>query len=154
MLYQDNPFASEEITPPFSDEWAAKRRVADAIKQLTEVLVTSSPDIEKMNAIAAELEDTAADFRKSPRIFGRSDWAASGEHGSFGQISHELNPLAAGATQSLHPSIAGSTAIRHSQSASVAGPMKGRLGVCMVASWLLFLINSLAWPRRWAASQA
>ena len=53
MRIQDNPFASEEITPPFSDEWAAKRRVADAIRQLTEVLVTSSPDIEKMHAIAA-----------------------------------------------------------------------------------------------------
>ena len=94
MLTQDNPFASEEITPPFSDEWAAKRRVADAIRQLTEVLVTSSPDIEKMHAIAEQLEVTALDFRKSPRILGRSDWAATGEHGSFGQVSHELNPMA------------------------------------------------------------
>lgn len=94
MFTQDNPFASEEITPPFSDEWAAKRRVADAIRQLTEVLVTSSPDIEKMHAIAEQLEITALDFRKSPRIFGRSDWAATGEHGSFGQVSHELNPMA------------------------------------------------------------
>ena len=94
MRIQDNPFASEEITPPFSDEWAAKRRVADAIRQLTEVLVTSSPDIEKMHAIAAQLEVTAVDFRTSPRIFGRSEWAATGEHGSFGQVSHELNPMA------------------------------------------------------------
>ena len=90
----ENPFASEDITPPYSDEWVAKRRVAEAIKQLTEVLVTSSPGIEKMHAIAEELETTAADFSESPRIYGRMDWAASGEHGSFGQVSHELNPMA------------------------------------------------------------
>lgn len=94
MQNENNPFASEEITPAFNDEWVAKRRVSDAIKQLTEVLVTSSPSIEKMHAIAAELEDTATQFGLSPRIFGRGDWAASGEHGSFGQVSHELNPMA------------------------------------------------------------
>jgi hypothetical protein len=93
-MNSDNPFASEDITPPFNDEWVAKRRVADAIKQLTEVLVTSSPSVEKMHAIADQLEATSEDFRKSPRIFGRSDWAQNGDHGSFGQVSHELNPMA------------------------------------------------------------
>jgi len=90
----DNPFAVEEITPPFSEEWSAKRRVADAIKQLTESLVTSSPGIATMHAIAEQLEITAAEFRESPRIFGRLDWSKSGMHGSFGQVSHELNPMA------------------------------------------------------------
>jgi hypothetical protein len=89
-----NPFASEEITPPFSEEWQAKRRVAAAIKHLTEVLVTSSPDVEQMHEIATKLEATAKEFSASPRIYGRVDWTISGEHGSFGQISHELNPLA------------------------------------------------------------
>lgn len=89
-----NPFESEEITPPFNDEWQAKRRVAKAIKQLTEVLVTSCPSIEKMHAIAHELEVTADNFAQSPRIYGRKDWAGAEEHGSFGQISHELNPMA------------------------------------------------------------
>ncbi|MDZ7785447.1 MAG: PaaI family thioesterase [Halioglobus sp.] len=93
-ILDQNPFASEEITPPYSDEWEAKRRVAEAIKQLTEVLVTSSPDSGKMHAIAAKLEQTARDFGQSPRIYGRYDWAMSGEHGNYGQISHELNPLA------------------------------------------------------------
>ncbi|CAA0078352.1 Uncharacterised protein [Halioglobus japonicus] len=94
MTDDNNPFASEDITPPFNDEWVAKRRVANAIKQLSEALVTSSPDIGTMNAIAEQLEVTAEEFRGSPRIYGRFDWAASGEHGSFGQISHELNPMA------------------------------------------------------------
>ena len=94
MHSENNPFASEDITPPINDEWVAKRRVSDAIKLLTEALVTSSPSIETMHAIAEQLELTAREFGQSPRIFGRADWAASGEHGSFGQISHELNPLA------------------------------------------------------------
>jgi hypothetical protein len=89
-----NPFATEEITPAFNDEWVAKRRVANAIKQLTEALVTSSPSINTMHAIAEQLEVTAEEFRGSPRIYGRFNWAASGEHGNFAQISHELNPLA------------------------------------------------------------
>ena len=91
---KDNPFYSEEITPAFNDEWVAKRRVADAIKQLTEVLVTSSPSVEKMHAIAEQLEVTAEDFSESPRIYGRDAWSEGGVHGSYGQISHELNPMA------------------------------------------------------------
>lgn len=94
MSIDTNPFASEEITPPFNNEWQAKRRVAATIKQLTEALVTSSPSVEEMHAIADKLEATAGDFRESTRIFGRRSWAETGEHGSYGQISHELNPLA------------------------------------------------------------
>ena len=90
----DDPFASEDITPPISEEWEAKRRVAEAIRDLTEVLVTSSPDVQKMHDIADQLEKSAADFSQSPRVYGRLDWIKTGEHGSFGQVSHELNPLA------------------------------------------------------------
>ena len=94
MAIHNNPFASEEITAPYSAEWEAKRSVADAIKKLSEVLVTSSPSVDEMHKIAEKLNTTAEDFRNSPRIYGRSRWAESGEHGSFGQISHELNPIA------------------------------------------------------------
>jgi hypothetical protein len=93
-MITNNPFSSEEITPPFNDEWVAKRRVAEAIRKLSEALVTSSPSIEEMHAIADKLEATGADFREAPRIFGRKSWAEAGEHGNYGQISHELNPLA------------------------------------------------------------
>lgn len=105
MLLQENPFASEEITPPFSEEWAAKRRVTRAIQQLTEMLVTSSPGIDEMHDIACKLESAAADFGASPRIHGRLKWAKSGEHGNFGQVSHELNPLA-GLSNPLAPPVA------------------------------------------------
>lgn len=94
MPENKNPFASEEITAPYSAEWEAKRRVAEAVRKLTEVLVTSSPGLEDMHGIAAELERTAADFAGTPRLYGRLEWIRAGEHGSFGQVSHELNPLA------------------------------------------------------------
>ena len=37
-----NPFESEEISPPYSDHWQAKRRLAQSLRDLTEVLVTST----------------------------------------------------------------------------------------------------------------
>ena len=104
MEFEFNPFASEEITPPYSEEWEAKRRVASAVKQLTETLVTSSPTIEQMQGIAEQLEATAEEFSHTPRIFGRLGWIETGEHGNFGQVSHELNALA-GLSNPLAPPV-------------------------------------------------
>jgi len=92
--HPDNPFASEEITPAYSAEWDARRRVAAAIRRLTEVLVSSTPPIPQLHAIADTLELTADNFAAQPRIYGRALFAGGGTHGSMGQISHELNPVA------------------------------------------------------------
>ena len=141
-MHTDNPFAVEEITPPFNDEWVAKRRVADAIKQLTGVLVTSSPSVEKMHAIAEQLEITAEEFSRSPRIFGRSDWAESGMHGSFGQVSHELNPMA-GWSNPIAPPVNSWRLLP----ASAAGPTRGPLAVSMADLSRQFLTSSWAWRK-------
>ncbi|MDJ0879764.1 MAG: PaaI family thioesterase [Halieaceae bacterium] len=89
-----NPFESEEITPPFSDHWEAKRRLAQAIRALSEVLVTSTPSIDDMNDIAERLELQARQFAKSPRIYGQWAFQADGNHGTRGEVNHELNALA------------------------------------------------------------
>lgn len=94
LEHPHNPFASEEITPAFSAEWEARRRVAAAIRRLTDVLVTSTPAIPELHAIAYTLERTADGFAAQPRIYGRARFAADGSHGSMGQVSHELNPVA------------------------------------------------------------
>jgi acyl-coenzyme A thioesterase PaaI-like protein len=104
MKQPGNPFASEEITAPFNDEWQAKRRVAQALKQLTEVLVTSTPPIAELHAIADSLEQTATRFATYPRLYGRTAFMEEGSHGSFGQLAHELNPLA-GLSNPLAPPI-------------------------------------------------
>jgi acyl-coenzyme A thioesterase PaaI-like protein len=88
-----DPFASEEITPPFSAEWDAKRRVGKALKAITEALVTSAPPVDDLHRMADELEKTAAQFSRYRRIYGREAYAQEGGHGAFGQVSHEINPL-------------------------------------------------------------
>lgn len=105
MLDQpDNPFASEEITPAYSAEWDARRRVAAALRRLTEVLVSSTPPIPDLHAIAGTLEQTADAFAAQPRLFGRAAFVREGTHGNFGQVGHELNPVA-GISNPLAPPI-------------------------------------------------
>lgn len=89
-----NPFASEDISPPFSEHWEAKRRLAQALRDLTEVLVTSTPSVEDMNDIAERLELQARQFAKSPRLYGQLDFHEDGNHGKRGEVNHELNALA------------------------------------------------------------
>ena len=89
-----NPFESEEITPPYSDHWDAKRRVAQAIRKLTDVLVTSTPPTDELHAIAEQLELQAEQFSKCKRLYGMLEFIQDGEHGTQGEVSHELNALA------------------------------------------------------------
>ena len=89
-----NPFESKEITPPFSDHWHAKRRVANAIRKLTDVLVTSTPPTDELHAIADKLEAQAEEFANCKRLYGMLEFIQDGEHGSHGEVGHELNALA------------------------------------------------------------
>ena len=86
-----NPFASKEISPPFSEHWEAKRRVAQAIRQLTDVLITSTPPTSELHDIAQKLEDQAEEFAKSKRLYGLMAFLKDGNHGDHGEINHELN---------------------------------------------------------------
>ena len=99
-----NPFESEEITPPFSQHWQAKRRLAQALRDLTNILVTSTPPIEDMNEIAERLELQAKQFAKEPRLYGQMGFQADGNHGKRGEVNHELNALA-GWSNPLSPGI-------------------------------------------------
>jgi acyl-coenzyme A thioesterase PaaI-like protein len=99
-----NPFESEEISPPYSEEWAARRRVAQALRDLTEVLVTSTPSIAELDEISERLELQARQFSKAPRLFGRLDFEEDGNHGSIGEVSHELNAIG-GRSNPLSPNL-------------------------------------------------
>lgn len=88
-----DPFASEEITPAISAEWEAKRRTARALRELTELLVSTAPAAEALHTIAEGLEHTARELSRLPRVLGRSAFAEAGGHGNFRQLAHELNPL-------------------------------------------------------------
>jgi len=93
MSKDSDPFSCEEEAPPFNDHWVAKRRVSNAIKKITELLMTSLPRSEELKLIAERLERDALSLEASPRIYGQLDWAKTGDSASFGKISYELNPL-------------------------------------------------------------
>ena len=99
-----NPFESAEITPPYSEHWQAKRRLAQALRDLTEVLLTSTPDVEEMNEIAERLELQARQFAKSERRYGITAFAEDGNHGGYGEVNHELNAVA-GLSNPLSPGL-------------------------------------------------
>ncbi len=99
-----NPFESEEITPPFSDHWDAKRRLAQAMRDLIEVVVTSTPEIEDMNEISERLELQARQLAKAPRLYGVLAFQEDGMHGAMGEVNHELNALA-GSSNPLAPNL-------------------------------------------------
>ncbi|MBT4522412.1 MAG: PaaI family thioesterase [Halieaceae bacterium] len=86
-----NPFASEEISPPYSDHWEAKRRVADAIRELSNVLLTSTPPTDRLHDIAAGLERQAQEFAQCERLYGVLAFIEDGNHGKHGEVNHELN---------------------------------------------------------------
>lgn len=99
-----NPFASDEITPAYSDHWEARRRVAQALRDLTDVLVTSTPPTEQLHAIADALETQAKSFSESERLYGMLAFTQNGNHGGFGEINHELNAVA-GMSNPLSPGL-------------------------------------------------
>ena len=88
-----NPFASEDVSPPFAPHWEARRRLAQAIRNLTELVVTTDPAIEEMGAVAAELEQQAERLRAAPRLYGRMAFQEDGLHGGLPEVSHELNAV-------------------------------------------------------------
>ncbi|MBM68416.1 MAG: thioesterase [Haliea sp.] len=88
-----SPFASEEVSPPFSPHWEAKRRAAEALRALTETLVTSDADTEGLNALAQRLERESAALGAQPRLYGLEAFIADGKHGGHGEVNHELNAL-------------------------------------------------------------
>lgn len=89
-----NPFVARDIPPAINAQWQARRRVAAAIKQLTETLVTSAPAIDLLDELATQLEAMASTLSQSPRLYGRVAFCQQASHGSFAQLGHELNALA------------------------------------------------------------
>ncbi|MDO8862839.1 PaaI family thioesterase [Haliea sp. E1-2-M8] len=88
-----NPFASEEISPPFSPHWEAKRRAAQALRELIEALITSDGTTADIDALAGQLEAQAATLAAGPRLHGLLAFLRDGKHGGHGEVNHELNAL-------------------------------------------------------------
>ncbi|CAH0991923.1 hypothetical protein SIN8267_02038 [Sinobacterium norvegicum] len=87
------PFDHEDLRPPIDDHWAAKRRLADATRQLINASVTCTGGTAELNAIAEAIEGQAAQLAALPRLYSRTSFEAAGGHGDMGAIAYELNPL-------------------------------------------------------------
>lgn len=92
------------IPPPSGEEWTAKRRLSLALRNFIEVVLTSTPKADALNQIAEKLEETTHLFAKTPRVYGRSEWATKGDFPSFAHVFHEINILT-GASNPFGPAI-------------------------------------------------
>lgn len=99
-----NPFASEELSPANSKEWEAKRALAQAIRELTEALVTCTAQADTLLAATSELRKHTSALTATPLLLGVKAFAEDGNHGSWGEITHELNGVA-GCSNPLSPGI-------------------------------------------------
>lgn len=88
-----NPFTSEEVSPPFSPHWEAKRRAAQALRELIDVLVTSDAPTAEIDALAELMEAQADALAARPRLRGLLAFLRDGKHGGHGEVNHELNAL-------------------------------------------------------------
>ncbi|ROS01912.1 thioesterase superfamily protein [Sinobacterium caligoides] len=89
------PFDSPDLYPPLNDEWAAKRKLADATRALIANLVTCTNDTEEILAISEVVQAQADKLASSRQILGRAEYEAQDEqrYGTLSTIAYELNPL-------------------------------------------------------------
>ena len=90
-----NPFYSPEVKEPLDDEWKAKRRLANEVRELIESLVTCTSDADTLNAVADQVKQQSEELKKGPRHFGRTAYyeAAPDKYRTFASLGYELNPL-------------------------------------------------------------
>jgi hypothetical protein len=86
-----NPFASEEVSPACSSEWEAKRRLARAVRELSELLVTSAGSEALLTHTSATVEALNRELAAAPRLYGLLSFIRSGEHGGYAEVNHEIN---------------------------------------------------------------
>jgi hypothetical protein len=90
-----DPFDTPDIKEPLNDEWAAKRRIADATRRLIEHLVTTTADKQLLDSVADKLNEQADELSKGTKLYGRMSFEAfeNGRHGTEDTLGYELNPL-------------------------------------------------------------
>lgn len=91
-----SPFDAPGIMPACSEDWQAKRRVADAARDLISALVTCTSSAEDLTAAAQQIEAQAAVLRQSEQLYGRSQFEQR-QGGVYkqtmGSLGYELNPM-------------------------------------------------------------
>ena len=90
-----NPFYSKDIKKPVDENWAAKRRLGDSLRQLTADLVTCTSSTDELDSITKNILAASSILQSSPAICGRTAYEKNTayDYGSMSSIGYELNPL-------------------------------------------------------------
>ena len=106
MKTSENPFASEELMPPYNERWAVKRRIKQKLRQLALQQVTRGASLEDLQGLDAYLDGALGYLAQAKELPGRDSWVADKEsdHGTYRVLSRELAPLA-GQSNVLAPAL-------------------------------------------------
>ncbi len=90
-----DPFETPATKEPFNDEWAAKRRVADATRRLISNLTTSTDSADELNVIAENIDRQADALARSQSLYGATAFerADDGKYGNRMNLGYEMNPV-------------------------------------------------------------
>lgn len=90
-----NPFESPATKAPLNDEWAARREVAEATRNLIAKLVTTTSDGVTLRTAAANIFQQANLLEQSQNLMGRVAFERhdQGRHGDYARLGYELNPV-------------------------------------------------------------
>lgn len=95
------PYLTKDLPAPFSDQWQAKRDVAAAIRQLSEVLATSNASVDELEKVAQAIKEPCQSLAAADRIYGQQNFEKAGQHD---QAYLELNAMG-GLSNPLAPGI-------------------------------------------------
>lgn len=90
-----NPFYSPDIKQPIDKHWAAKRVLADAVRELCEGMVTSDADADILLQTAALIQQQTEKLKQARQYYGRTAYL-DGEpekYPTMASVGYELNPL-------------------------------------------------------------
>jgi len=90
----ENPFASEEMMPPFNEHWVLRRSINKKLKQLALQVVTKSTSLDDLQALDTQLAQAVKTLEQGKDLQGREQWVADGTQGSVRVVSREIAALA------------------------------------------------------------
>ena len=90
-----NPFETPDTKEPISEDWAAKRRVADATRRLISNLYTSTDSAAELYKIADQIDIQADALARSQSLYGMTAFerADEGKHGTRFRLGYEMHPV-------------------------------------------------------------
>lgn len=90
-----NPFYSPDIKQPIDDDWAARRILAQAVRELNEAIVTSEASAETLLRAAELIKQQSQQLQQAPQRYGRTAYmdAEPEKYPTMACVGYELNPL-------------------------------------------------------------